>query len=158
MNKRCPINHYSSSNMPNSIVYRDNLFGVSSLNSQSILAKFHSLEALIATMRSQGIHFPVIFLQETWLSDESKLAMGKLDAYQTFYTKASSSSHGSLITYVDDIYTVSLIKKINSSDIWDGLFLKFKNCNMQNEIIVGNYKPPRDNNNNANITAFREEL
>ena len=30
---------------------------------------------------------------------------------------------------------------------------------MQNEIIVGNlYKPPRDTNNTANITAFREEL
>ena len=30
---------------------------------------------------------------------------------------------------------------------------------MQNEIIVGKlYKPPRDNNNTANITAYREEL
>ena len=29
---------------------------------------------------------------------------------------------------------------------------------MQNEIIVENlYKPPRDNNNTANITVFREE-
>ena len=151
--------YYSPSNMPNSIVYKDNLFGVLSLNSQSILAKFHSLEALIATMKSQGIHFPVICIQETWLSDESKLAMVKLDGYQTFYTKASSSSHGGLITYVDDIYEVSLIKKIDSSSIWDGLFLKLKHSNMQNEIIVGNlYKPPRDNNNTANITAFREEL
>ena len=145
--------------MPNSIVYKDNLFGVLSLNSQSILAKFHSLEALISTMKSQGIHFPVICIQETWLSDESKLAMVKLDGYQTFYTKAPSSSHGGLITYVDDIYEVSLIKRIDSSSIWDGLFLKLKHSNMQNEIIVGNlYKPPRDNNNTANITAFREEL
>ena len=75
--------------MPNSIVYKDNLFGVLSLNSQSSLAKFHSLEALIATMKSQGIDFPVICIQETWLSDESKLAMFRLDGYQTFYTKAS---------------------------------------------------------------------
>ena len=37
--------YYSQSNRPNSIVYKDNLFGVLSLDSQSILAKFHSLEA-----------------------------------------------------------------------------------------------------------------
>ena len=76
-----PIYHspyYSPINMPNSIVYKDNLFGALSLNSLSILAKFHSFEALIATMKSQGIHFPLICIQETWLSDESKLAMVKL--------------------------------------------------------------------------------
>ena len=46
--------YYSPSNMPNSIVYKDNLFRVLSLNSQSILAKFYTLEALIATMKSHG--------------------------------------------------------------------------------------------------------
>ena len=105
--------------MPNSIVYKDNLFGVLSLNPQSILAKFHSFEALIATMKPQGIHFPVICVQETWLSDESKLAMVKLDRYKPYYTKTSSSSHGDLITYVYDIYAVSLMKKIDGSGIWD---------------------------------------
>ena len=74
--------------MPNSIVYKDNLFGVVNLNSQNTLAKFHSLEASIATMKSHGIHFPAICIQVTWLSDESKLAMVKLDGYQAFYTKA----------------------------------------------------------------------
>ena len=85
--------------------------------------------------------------------------MVKLDGYQTFYIKATSSSHVGLITYIDDIYTLSLIKNIDISYIWDGLFLKLEHDNMQNEIIVGNlYIPPRDNNNTANITAFGEEL
>ena len=43
--------------------------------------------------------------------------------------------------------------------IWDGLFVKLKHEKMQNAIIIGNlYKPPRNNNNIANISAFKEEL
>ena len=55
--------YYSSSNMPNSNVYNDYLIGILSLNSQSILAKFHCIEALITKMKSQGIHFPVKCIQ-----------------------------------------------------------------------------------------------
>ena len=64
-----------------------------------------------------------------------------------------------LITYVDEKYDVSVIKKIEMSTIWDGLFLKLKIEEMQNEVIIGNlYKPPRNNNNIANISAFIEEI
>ena len=107
-------------------------------------------------MESQGIHFPVIYIYRKHGCPTSPnwRCLSWMD-----YTKALYSSHGALITYVDDNFTVFLIKKINSSYIWDGLFLKLKHCNMQNEIIVANlYKPPRDNNNTANIKAFREEL
>ena len=89
----------------------------------------------------------------------SRLPLVELDGYQIFHLKASSSAHGGLITYVDDKYDVSVIKKIDNSLIWDGLFLKLKHEKMQNAIIIGNlYKPPRNNNNIANISAFKEEL
>ena len=45
------------------------------------------------------------------------------------------------------------------STIWDGLFLQLKNEEMQNEVIIGNlYKPPRNNNNIAKISAFIQEI
>ena len=52
-----------------------------------------------------------------------------------------------------------MIKKVEMSTIWDGLFLKLKHEEMQNEVIIGNLcKPPRNNNNIANIRAFIEEI
>ena len=151
--------YYSPSQMPNHVKSREGFFGVLSLNAQSIQAKFNNLEAFIALMHSQNIHFPVICIQETWLNDESRLPLVSLDGYQTFNSNASSSTHGGLITYVDENYDVSVIKKIEKSTIWDGLFLKVKHEEMQNEVIIGNlYKPPRNNNNVANIRAFIEEI
>ena len=35
-------------------------------------------------------------------------------------------------------YDVSVIKKIEMSTIWDGLFLKLQNREMRNEVITGN--------------------
>ena len=122
--------YYSPSQMPNHIKFREGFFGVLSLNAQSIQAKFSNLEAFIALMHSQDIHFPVICIQETWLNDNSRLPLVSLNGYQTFHSNASSSTHGGLITYVDEKYDVSVIKKIEMSTIWDGLFLKLKNEEM----------------------------
>ena len=145
--------------MPNHIKFREGFFDVLSLNTHSIQAKFSNLEAFIALMHSQDIHFPVICIQETWLNDNSRLPLISLNGYQTFHSNASSSTHGGLITYVDEKYDVSVIKKIEMSTIWDGLFLKLKHEEMQNEVIIGNlYKPPRNNNDIANISAFIEEI
>ena len=134
--------YYSSSQMPNHVKSREGFFGVLSLNAQSIQAKFNNLEAFIALMHSQNIHFPVICIQETWLNDESRLPLVSLDGYQAFNLNASSSTHGGLITYVDENYDVSVFKKIEKSTVWDGLFLKVKHEEMQKEVIIGNlYKP-----------------
>ena len=65
------------------MVCKDNLLGLLSFCSLSILAKFHSLEASIVTMKSQSIYSPLTCMQETWLSDESKLAMVTLDGYKS---------------------------------------------------------------------------
>ena len=67
--------YYSPSQMPNHVKSREGFFGVLSLNAQSIQAKFNNLEAFIALMHSQNIHFPVICIQETWLNDESRLPL-----------------------------------------------------------------------------------
>ena len=88
--------YYSPSQMPIHSKFREGYFGVLSLNAQSIQAKFCNLEAFIALMHSQTIHFPVICIQETWLNDNSRLPLVSLNGYQTFNSNASSSTHGGL--------------------------------------------------------------
>ena len=38
--------------------------------------------------------------------------MVSIEGYEYFYVKPSSSSHGGVITYVDNAYEVSVLKKI----------------------------------------------
>ena len=73
--------------------------------------------------------------------------------------KASCSTHGGVVTYVDNTYDVTVRAQVNNSDIWDGLFLEISHENLKNKIIVGNiYKPPKDNNNSANFKGFVSQL
>ena len=45
------------------------------------------------------------------------------------------------------------------SDIWEGLFIDVSGQNLRRPITIGNiYKPPHNNNNNANIERFIEEI
>ena len=153
--------YYVPSNLPSDLANKDNSFSVFSvcLNTQSLFAKFHGLQAILNLYSSQHIHFPVICIQETWITDESKLPLVSLEGYECFNVKPSSSSHGGLITYIDNEFDVSVTKKIDNSNVWEGLFLELTHYSLNNKIIVGNiYKPPRDNNNPANINIFMAEL
>ena len=151
--------YYVPSNLPSELMNKDNAFSVLSLNAQSLFAKFSSLQATLDLFASQHIRFPIICIQETWITDESQLPLVSLEGYDCFFVKPTASSHGGLITYVDNDFEVSVIKKIDGSTIWEGLFIEVKHRLVNNKIIIGNiYKPPRDNNNPANIKAFITEL
>ena len=56
------------------------------------------------------------------ISDESMLQLLQLEGYNSFHVNASSSTHGGVVTYVDDTYDVKIKAQVNNSDIWDGLF------------------------------------
>ena len=130
-----------------------------SLNAQSLFAKCDGQLAMIELFASQQIYFPVICIQETWINDESKLPLVSLDGYNWYYVKPAASSHGGLITYVDNSFEVAVIKEICYSTIWEGLFLELKHGSLKNKFIIGNvYKPPKDNNNANNIDAFTREI
>ena len=77
---------------------------------------------MLELFTTQNIHFPIICIQETWLQDETKLPLVFLEGYKCFHVKASSSSHGGLITYIDDKFDVTVVKTIENSSIWEGLF------------------------------------
>ena len=148
--------YFLPSHLPNHLI---NSFGILSLNAGSLSAKFNSLQILLELLYSQNIHFPVICIQESWITDESMLQLLQLNGYNTFHVNASSSTHGGVVTYVDNSYDVTIKAQVNNSDIWDGLFLEIKHENMKNKIIVGNiYKPPKDNNNCGNVNGFVSEL
>ena len=83
----------------------------------------------------------------------------QLDGYNIFHVKATSSTHGGVVRYVDYSYDVTIKARVNNSDLWDGLFLEITHEELKNKIIVGNiYKPPKDNNNCANVKGFVSEL
>ena len=107
--------YYLPSSLPSELISEDNFFGVLSLNAQSLSAKFDGLIAMLELFGSQRIHFPIICIQETWITDESKLPLVSIEGYNCYYVKPTASSRGGLITYVDNSFEVTNIKKI---DFW----------------------------------------
>ena len=134
-------------------------FGIFSLNTGSLSAKFSDLQVLIEALSSQNTHFSVICIQESWISDEKMLQLLHLNGYNMFHVNATSGKHGDVVTYLDNSYAVTIKAQVNNSDIWDGLFIEIKHENMKNSIIVGNiYKLPKDKNNCDNVKGFVSEL
>ena len=105
--------YYLPSCLPNHLANGDKSFSVLSLNAQSILAKFTGLQVMLELFASQNIHFHAICIQESWIHDDSKLPLVELEGYQCFTIKATTSSHGGLVTYVDDKYDVQVKKTVD---------------------------------------------
>ena len=61
-------------------------------------------------------------------------------------------------TYVKYMYDTKQINSKNSS-IWEGLFIEITDSKSKKKITLANvYKPPKNNNNNANIQIFIDEF
>ena len=136
--------YYVPSNLPSDLANKDNSFSVLSLNAHSLFAKFNGLQAILDLYSSKHIHFPVICIQDTWITGESKLPLVSLEGYECFYVKLTSCSHGGLIRYVDNEFDVSVAKKINNSIVWGSLFFKLTHRALNNKIIVATYISPRE--------------
>ena len=105
--------YYLPSSSPSELISEDNFFGVLSLNAHSLVAKFDGLIAMLELFGSQRIHFPTICIQETWITDESKLPLVSIEGYNCYYVKPTASLHGGLITYVENSFEVTVITKID---------------------------------------------
>ena len=151
--------YFLPSNLLNLLTNSKSSFGILSLNAGSMSAKCNSLQILLESLSYQIIHFPVISIQESWISDESMFQLLQLDGYNSFHVNATASTHGGVVTYVDNSCDVTIKAQVNNSDIWDGLFLEIKHKNRKNKIIIWNiYIPPKDNNNSGNTKGFVSEL
>ena len=150
--------YFSVDGMPTSINTNNNNFSVLSLNSQSIRAKFDSLQVFLATIANQNIEFDVICLQETWLKNDFDTSLLNIEGYNVFSEPCRLSSHGGLLIYVKDTFNVSKIDINTAPSTFEILTVKINSDCSQRAITLTNiYRPPRNNANN-NITKFIEEL
>ena len=153
-----PSQYYTIHNLPSQLKCKNNI-NVLSINAQSIHAKFDSLLAHVENARQQGIRFHIICIQESWLRDTSDLSLLQIDGYNCFSKGHSCTSHGGLLTYVDENISASALDVDINSQIWEGMFILIKDSHTEKETILGNiYRPPHDNNNKENVLTFVSEL
>ena len=129
------------------------------LNIQSINAKLDNLYPVINNLSSMGLYFGAICLQETWLSSDADVSLLHIPGYELIHQGSRCTRHGGLVIYLHEQYTYKLRNMYTRSDIWEGLFIDVSGLNLHRPITIGNiYRPPHNNNNNANIEKFIEEM
>ena len=69
------------------------------------------------------------------------------------------TKHGGLMIFLNESYSYKVRNLFTNSNIWEGLFIDINGGNLCRTFTIGNiYRPPHDNNNNANIEQFISEL
>ena len=152
--------YYCVDNMPHIFKSKTGNFIIMSINLDGILGKIDELRLMIFILRNQGIHIDVICIQESHLDDTFKpdTACIQIEGFDCIPQGKYCGQKGGLITYVKSSLDNSKFVIDQKSDIWEGLYVEIKSSD-NFRIIVGNiYKPPRNNNNNANIEKFTSEL
>ena len=145
--------------MPGELKSVNNNLNISSLNAQSLKAKFDNLQILIESLQEQNIKLHAICIQESWLDENSNLDLLQLDWYHCFAQGKRCSAHGGLITYVDASINASVIDIENKSAIWESLSVSIKGSIHNKDIKLGNiYRPPKDHNNKMTIDQFTNEI
>ena len=136
-----------------------NEFLIFTLNIQSVNEKFNHLFPVIDNLTSQGLYFGAICLQETWTSTDSDLSLLQLPGYRLIHQGSKCTKHGGLMIYLNKSYSYKIRNLFTNSNIWEGLFIDINGGNLCRTFTIGNiYRPPHDNNNNANIKQFISEL
>ena len=152
--------YYCMNNLPNIFRTREGNFIILTLNVDGILSKIDELRLMVAIFGYQGIYIDVICIQESHLDNsfKSDTPCIQIDGYDCIPQEKYCGQKGGLITYVKSSYDNTKFVFGQRSDIWEGLYVEVKD-NEGFRIMIGNiYKPPRNNNNNANIERFTNEL
>ena len=136
------------------------VFTVFSLNIQSINSKFSQIQVIISQLNDVGLHFGALCFQETWLRENDDLSLFHLPQYNTIHKGNVCCGHGGLIICLHNNFEHTIRNDLYThSDIWEGLFIDITGENMLGKITLANiYKPPKNNNNNHNISCFIDEL
>ena len=142
-------------------ISKSNSFTMLSLssNAQSLHAKFDKLILLLEVLRAKNLEFSLV------LYVYKKLGLIIIQTYHcsrlnSCITKGKyCTAHGGLIIYLHNRYDYKIRDTGEDSSIWEGLFIDIFHSQSQNHIDLGNiYRPPKDNNSNANIQLFIDEL
>ena len=125
----------------------------------SIYAKFDNLYPVINNLSPKGLYFGAICLQETWLWSDADVSLLHIPGYKLIHQGSRCTRHGGLVIYLHEKYTYKLRNMYTRSDIWEGPFIDVSGHNLHRPITIGNiYRPPHNNNDNANIETFIEEM
>ena len=123
------------SNLPTILINSKSSFKILSLNTGSLSAKLNSLHLQVSleSLSSKNIGFPVICIQESWISNGWMLQLFQLDGNNNFHVNSQASIHGGVATHVHYSYNVTIKTRVNNYGIWDGLFLYIKHDNLKNK-------------------------
>jgi len=155
----CDSRYIEWSNLENTMKNNGRSFSIISLNVQSINAKFDTLFPIVNNLSSMGLYFGAICLQETWLTSDANLSLFHIPGYKLIHQGRKCSKHGGLLIYLNEEYSYKIRDICPESKIWEGLFIDVTGSNLRRPITIGNiYRPPHDNNNNANVNLFNTEL
>ena len=134
-------------------------FLILTLNIQSVNAKFNNVFPVIYNLASLGLYFGAICLQKTWTSTESDFSLLQLPGYQLIHHGSKCTKHGGLMIYLNETYSYKIRNLFTNSNIREGLFIDINGGNLCRTFTIGNiYRPPHNNNNNANIQQFNSDL
>ena len=122
-----------------------------SSNIQSINAKFSELEAYVNDVSSLNFKFSIIYLQESWLSENDDLSLIQLTGYDCISQGKSCSSKGGLLIYIDNRFDYEVKMNLNTYEHWEGQIIHITGGGLSQPVIIGNiYRPPRPSTENYN--------
>ena len=115
-----------------------------SLNCQSINAKFNELQIIVGKINNNALS--VIYLQESWLKENSDFSLYNLANYKLINQFGTEcSDHGGLMTYIHDRFDVSPpIQILESVSGWEYVCVEVsQSIPYPQKFIVANiYRPP----------------
>ena len=98
----------------------ENGLSIISLNIQSIRAKFDELQLFIDNV-SRSSNISIIYLQETWLSDNCSTYLYQIRGYTLLSRGQSCTAHGGLIIYVHNSLNSTVMKTDYVMTNWECL-------------------------------------
>ena len=110
--------YYDIENFNSLVKNSVNRFGIFSTNIQSINAKFQELEAFAEELHSLKFNFSIIFIQESWLTEQDDISQIQLENYNCIAHVKYNSAKGGLIMYIHTKYDYKLIK-VNQYKNWE---------------------------------------
>ena len=121
--------------------------------------RYHcATQAPLDFFRSKDFEFNALCFQECWLSKTDQTNHIQLDGYNCIYQSKSCSGKRGLFIYLQKRFQHKIRKSINTSNIWEGVFIDVKNGGLKKTTLtLGNiYRPPRDLN--EKYECFNEDF
>ena len=90
---------------------------------------------------------------------QQDVSIFNIPGYKLINRARSCSAHGGLVIHLKEEYTFTERHLSVNSNLWEGLFIDIQHEGLENKITLANiYRPPKDNDCNAVLTKFNDEI